>query len=334
MSEINLGQFIKNAFNYSIGKPVTQQPTKTSQENFQKAQQQVARLVNETMQNIQTNFVRQADILNTQNLLRQLNSFEQSAMMKDLYSFPRDMKDLMLLLVKEGANLSAANAKDLNALLSQTLDMSKLMILLQTSGKNAAEKLTKMITTLNQSGIYNTQQLKEMTALINACIPAADTQPAAMLKNLMVMYLPWLPLHEQGTFNLQVADESEKKGSDSENIVTITVNTSTYGMIRATIYLEGKKLDVEINCPENFPKNEFKETLAHEATGYDMESGISFTTRKSNDSSEKKETNVSITNSSKISPHLLLIIHMVINAIMALDKKAQLVVDREKKMDS
>ena len=65
-----------------------------------------------------------------------------------------------------------------------------------------------------------------------------------------------------------------------------------------------------------------------------MESGISFTTRKSNDSSEKKETNVSITNSSKISPHLLLIIHMVINAIMALDKKAQLVVDREKKMDS
>lgn len=334
MSEINLGQFIKNAFNYSIGKPVTQQPTKNTQENFQKAQQQITQLVNETMNNIQNNFVRQSDILNTQNLLKQLNSFEQSAMMKDLYSFPKDMKDLMLLLVKEGANLSAANAKDLNSLLSQTLDMSKLMILLQTSGKNASEKLAKMITTLNHSGIYNTQQLKEMTALINACIPAANTQPSAMLKNLMVMYLPWLPLQEQGTFNLQVADENEKKGSDSENIVTITVNTYAYGIIRATIYLEGKKLDVEINCPESFPKNEFKETLANEATGYDMDSGISFTTRKSDETSQNKGTDISITNSSKISPHLLLIIHMVINAIMALDKKAALVSEREHKLDS
>lgn len=55
--------------------------------------------------------------------------------------------------------------------MKQDIDISKILVLLQTNGKAALEKLQKMITTMNQSGIYDTRQLKEMSVLINACIP-------------------------------------------------------------------------------------------------------------------------------------------------------------------
>lgn len=328
MSEIGLGQFIKNAFNYSIGKPVNQQPTQSAQENFQKAQQNTMKMINETVQNIQRNFVQQTDVMNTQMQLKLLNSMERSMMLKDLYNFPRDMKDLMLLLVKDNAMSTVLLAKDMNALLSQTLDLSKLMVLLQTSGKGAAEKLTKIIQTLNQSGIYNTQQLKEMTALINACIPTAETSQAVMLKNLMIMYLPWLPLSDPNGLNIGFEEEDEKKGSDSENVVTITITTKSFGLVKATIFKDNSDLNIEINCTENFPKKEFQEAIKTESTGYDLNSGLSFTTRKSTEQTTKDEASINITKSAKISPHLLLIIHTVINLIMALDKKAQLVENR------
>lgn len=335
MSELSLGQFIKNAFNYSIGKQVTQQPTHTANENFQQAQQQTMKMLNETMQNIQNNFLRQADVMNTQMQLRQLNSLEQQMMLKDLFNFPKEMKDLMIMFAKDSAGSAILANKDIMALLGQNIDMSKLMLLLQTGGKNAAEKLTKLIQTLNQSGIYDVRQMKEMTALINACVPAADTTPAAMIKSLMIMYLPWLPLNEQAAFNMSCDGENEQKNADSQNVVTIIINTLTFGEIKAVIYKDDNNISMEINCVETFPKKEFQEILKSETTGYSLESGISFTTRKVpvENSQEGNKAGVHISQSSKVSPHLLLIIHTVINAIVTLDKKAQLLESRSSKMD-
>lgn len=332
MSEIGLGQFIKNAFNYSIGKPVNQQPSQSANENFQKAQQNTMKMLNETMQNIQNNFVRHADIMNTQMQLKQLNSMERQMLLKDLFNFPKDIKDLLVNFLKENASATMLSTKDLNALMSQTLDMSKLMLLLQTNGKSAAEKMTKMIATLNQSGIYNTQQLKELTALINACIPSADTTPAAMIKSLMIMYLPWLPLNEQTSFNIGY-EADEKQNSDSENVVTIMINTKSFGLVKVMIFKDANDLHIEVNCSEEFPKKEFQESIKSEATGYDLDSGVSFTTRKSSGKEEKKDADINITQAAKVSPHLLLIIHTVINLIMKLDKNAQLVEGRSRQLD-
>ena len=93
-------------------------------------------------------------------------------------------------IVTQGKTVSS---KELASLMTKELDLSKILVLSQTNGKVALEKLSKMIATMNQSGIYNTQQLKEMSVLINACIPANDASQAQILKSLMVMYLPWSP---------------------------------------------------------------------------------------------------------------------------------------------
>ena len=52
MSKIGLGQFLKNVFDYSTGKQPTQQPGRVANENFQKAQNEAARQLNQVAQNI------------------------------------------------------------------------------------------------------------------------------------------------------------------------------------------------------------------------------------------------------------------------------------------
>lgn len=332
MSEISLGQFIKNAFNYSLGKPMNQPPAAQSNENFNQIQQANIKIVNETVQNLQRNIMQHADIMNTQMQLKQLNDLERSMMLKDLFNFPKDMKALMEMLVKTGT-MQALTANDLKSLFSQNLDLSKLMHLLQTNGKNAEEKLSKMIATLNRSGIYETRQLKEMTTLINACIPMPDTSSAAMIKTLLLMYLPWLPLAENTGFNIGYEEDENKKGSDSENIITIMITTRSFGLVKVLIYLEKSDLNIEINCSEEFPKKEFNESIKSESTGYSLNTDVSYTVRKTakEEEAKKPETNINITKSAKISPHLLLAIHTIINLVLELDKRAGLVEDRSKR---
>ncbi len=45
MSEISLGQFIKNVFDYSTGKMPAQQPGKVANEKFQRAQNEAMKMV-------------------------------------------------------------------------------------------------------------------------------------------------------------------------------------------------------------------------------------------------------------------------------------------------
>ena len=187
MSDLSLGQFLKNVFDYSTGKPVQQQPGKVANENFQRAQNETMKMVQQTAQNITQNFVQQQNILQTQMMLKELSRTEQSWLMKHMFDFPENIAQLLEQIVTNGKTVSA---QELASLMKQELDISKILVLLQTNGKTALEKVAKMIATMNQSGIFNTQQLKEMSVLINACIPANDASQTQILKSLMIMYLP------------------------------------------------------------------------------------------------------------------------------------------------
>ncbi|MBQ8636150.1 hypothetical protein IJ425_08380, partial [bacterium] len=107
MSEINLGQFIKNVFDYSTGKPVQQQPGKVANENFQRAQNEVMKTIQQTAQNIAQNFVRNQDILNTQMMLKELSNIERTMLLKQIFDFPESITQLMEQVVAQGKNLTA-----------------------------------------------------------------------------------------------------------------------------------------------------------------------------------------------------------------------------------
>ncbi len=329
MAEIGLGQFLKNVFDYSTGKPVQQQPGKVANENFQKAHNEAVRAINQTMQNIAQNFVRQQDIMNTQMQLKELSNSERSMLLKNLFDFPPSMKDLAMFLA---ANGKAIAHKELAAMMTQEIDISKLILLMQANGKSALEKIQKMITTMNQSGIYDTRQLKEMTALINACIPASDASAPQVLKSLMVMYLPWLPLNESVGFNFGADENSEGKKSSGEDVITVIITTKNYGIVKILIYKEESGYNLDVNCSETFPKEELTKGVSEEGKALGINSEISYSVRKSTPEEAADETKVEFSKTAKVSPSLLYIIHAMIKLVTEIDQRAGLVQARKESL--
>lgn len=320
MSEIGLGQFLKNVFDYSTGKPPTQQPGKVANENFQKAQNEAVRQIQQTVQNIAQNFVRQNDIMNTQMQLKDLTNAERSMLLKNLFDFPSNIKDIAAFLAAENKVL---NAKELQLLMTQPLDISKLLVLMQTNGKTAMEKITKMIATMNQSGIYNTTQLKEMAILVNACIPANDASASQILKSFMIMYLPWLPIHGAMEFNIGSEGGKDGKSGSDEDTITVIITTKNYGMVKIFLYKEEGGYNLDVNCSEDFPKEKFNAEIKtkSEDASLNLKKNVVYTTRKAS-TDEKKESDeakVEFSKSSKISPQLLIVIHSLIKIVMEID---------------
>ena len=321
MSEINLGQFIKNVFDYSTGKMPAQQPGKTANENFQRVQQEAMKAVQQAAQNIADNMSRQQDILNTQMMLKQLSSPEQSWLMKHMFDFPENLSQLLEQIVTQGKTVTS---KELASLMTKELDLSKILVLLQTNGKSALEKLSKMIATMNQSGIYNTQQLKEMSVLINACIPANDASQAQILKSLMVVYLPWLPLNESVGFNFGSDSSEEGQKNAGEDMITIIITTKSYGIVKILLYKEEQGFSMDVNCSESFPKERFNESVKLE-NALHLTENPSYTVRKDNEHNEEnKEMKVEFSKSAKVSPQLLIIIHSIIRIITEIDNQGSL----------
>ena len=323
MSKIGLGQFLKNVFDYSTGKQPTQQPGQVANENFQKAQNDAMRQLNQTAQNIAQNFVRQQDVMITQMQLREFTQQERAMLLKQLFDFPSNIKDIATFLATENKVLTA---KELQLLMLQPLDISKLTVLLQTNGKGAMEKLAKMVATMHQSGIYDTKQLKEMVTLVNACIPASDASATQVIKNLMIMYLPWLPLNGPVNFEMAFGGGDDDKNSEMDDSISVIITTKNFGIVKIFIFNDSGKYNIDLNCSEEFPKAKFNNALkiACEITSVPIDEKVIYTNRKTSDTLKNSEINVEFAKAGKISPQLLMVVYSLINIVIELDNNCNL----------
>jgi len=315
MNKINLGQFIKNIFDYSTGKPVKQQPSKIANEKFLNAQNEMIKTIQKTAQNIAQNYVQNQDILNTQMMLKELSKMEKTMLLRQMFDFPESLTQLMEQFIVQDKSLTI---KEIAKLMAKELDISKLVILMQSNGKGALEKLSKLIATMNQSGIYNTQQLKEMSVLINACIPTAETPQTQVLKNLMIMYLPWLPLNESTEFNIDTGTDNEEVHKNNDDEIIIFITTKNFGTIKIILFKENNEYQLCINCPKNFPKERFNNFIQNENCIH-IKSTPTYTIRQSEHEEKKETLKIEFTQSTKVSPQLLIIIHALIRIISELD---------------
>ena len=183
------------------------------------------------------------------------------------------------------------------------------------------------MTAASKNGVSDLTQLKDTAKLINASIALASTDnPAQTLKTLMLLYLPWLPLHEGVGFDLDVETASES-GSDGESLLIITITTVNYGVVKAVIFLENQNsVQINIECDEKFPKDELMLRLQSEQKNYSMQSVISFDTKKSSENTPKPEvTNakINMSHTTEISPYLLLAAHSIIRNTIELDRNPE-----------
>lgn len=250
----------------------------------------------------------------------------QAQILAQLQGLTTTMADEMINL--QLVNQLQTSLKKLEILSGGMINLSDISILLQKNGKEALTKLIMSMTEASKSGITDLSQMKEMAKLINASISiAAENNPQKTLKLLLMLYLPWLPLEDGVGFDLEIQPKSEDK-EESDSILVITISTINYSIVRATLILEtSNSVQVQIECQENFPKDELKHRIDGEQKFYAMDSVLSFETNNNiiNSKTEAKQSaSINMSQTTEINPYLLLMAHTIIKHTIDIDNNKTL----------
>ncbi len=240
------------------------------------------------------------------------------------------LQGLSTTTAKEMVNIQLASQvqgslKNLEILSGGMIRLDQIALLFQKNGKDAITKLIMSMTEASKSGIRDLSQMKEMAKLINASVSiAAENNPQKTLKLLLMLYLPWLPLEDGVGFDLEIQQKSEAK-DETDSILTITVTTLNYGVVRATLILEtSNSVHVQLETGEKFPKKELLSRIEDEQKHYAMNSVISFETNNNIKPLEaaKQSANINMSQTTQINPYLLLMAHTLIKHIIDIDNSA------------
>lgn len=218
-----------------------------------------------------------------------------------------------------------ASLKNLEILSGGMINLNQVALMFQVNGKEALTKLIMSMTEASKSGITDLSQMKEMAKLVNASIAiASENNPPKTLKLLLMLYLPWLPLEDGVGFDLEIQQKSED-ASESDSILVITLTTINYGMIKATLILEtSNSVQVNIECCEDFPKQELQLRIEGEQKFYAMNSVLSFTGKSADKTDSSQSANVNMSKTTEINPYLLLMAHSIIKHIIDIDNNKTL----------
>src|SRR5574344_255515 len=255
-----------------------------------------------------------------------MNAFEtteNSMYLKDLMKLPKDLKEVLALLQNNSSN--TASAQEMSELLNSNLSMSTIAELLQKGGKEAMNKLVFAMAEASRQGMTDLSQLKDTIKLVNASISAMSSDnPNMILKNFMLLYLPWLPLQEGVDFELDI-ETSEGENGEDETTLTIMISTRNYGNIKTIIILNGmNNFDITISCIEKFPKEELLKRINSESNLHALQPKVNFESKeeKANDEQRPHQAKVSLSNLKDVNPFLLMLANALIRHTIELDNLA------------
>ena len=229
----------------------------------------------------------------------------------------------MINVNKMVLNQMQSALKNLTISSTAMINLSDIALMIQTNGKDAIAKLITTMANSAKLGVQDLSQLKETAKLINASIAtAAQNDSAQTMKLLMLLYLPWLPLQEGVGFDLEIETGGSKEENDS--ILVITITTINYGNVVATLILESSNsVHVNIECIKEFPKDELLMRIENDEKHYSMESVVSFETssnKPKQESQEKPQAKINMSNTNEVNPFLLLMSHTIIRHVIEIDK--------------
>lgn len=269
---------------------------------------------------------------------QQIQNAELSYVLKDLFNMQKDL-DWLFASLTNNKLPSQMQKQDLaQLLLNSQLDLSKLKLFMHENGKDALSKLFNMAANYSQSGSgIKSSQMSEIIAILNACTPNADTSQIQVLKNLMLLYLPWLPLGEQN-FTIQTGNGNNGSDEDKESQDTITVLISTvnFGNIQLLIFKsDNSVINFNIYASGDFPKDIVIKQITAEAKEYNVQTSMLFEKKEALSKQEKNEnisTKVSVNTGKHVNPFLILMAQLAVTVIINLDKNISLLENRKEKL--
>lgn len=282
----------------------------------------MAQQVNQAQQAAQSNLPQKA--------MAAMDANEKSALLKDLLKLPSDMKEFLNQNTRNNA-MMMLNVKIDPAFLAKKLEVSQLMQILMQNSQEGSQKLMQLIAQTARNG-GDVRQLKELMTLLNNNIAAANVSNEAnqMLKNLVLLYLPFIPLkdnkEDELDFELNFFEE-EKTGKEGEEgepsqSVNVMIKTNNYGNVRAYLELRPPNdLTTLLYCRDDFPKGMLEKLFAEEAKEINLKSNfISETVKSQTQAPGDDGGSVKITAQSSVNSYLLLITYSLIRLVVSIDK--------------
>lgn len=263
----------------------------------------------------------QESILQTQEALKEFTDTDKSALVKEMLNMPEDMRDLLKLLSNKNENLTNA-------------EFMKMLTMLNINGKEAMAKLSKLLVIFGQNNLKGTEKLQEIYTIMNAFTAGTAQNASQLMKNIILLYLPWLPIGESNNFELGLKEtESKGDGSDDDNSesdsIVVFIQTVNYSNVKVTLYKEIRQnVKMFVECVPSFPKDELQDMIKGDAQKLNVSAQVDFapTTTKEIVKNDEQDFNVNV--SKFINPYLMLMAQAVIKAVIAIDKHTSLIEKR------
>ena len=274
----------------------------------------------------------QQQLQNSQMLMAEMENTERAILVKDLLNLPQTLQELVSTLQNQKAVNQFQNMQTL-----QNLNIAQLMQLMQTNGKEALAKIMQMSGMLNKMGGTDNKQMQELQFIVNACMPNANMTNTQFIKNLILLYLPWLPIGENNNFDIEFSSSEEKEKTDeTDDTITILIQTENYGNVKVLLMIEkANKIDIIVNCAKVFPKEELLQKLNESSKEFKLESKIAVNEHETIQKTElDKSRKVHMSGASVLNPYILLMAHAVIRYTIEIDKSKTLVTKRKQKSET
>ena len=211
----------------------------------------------------------------------------------------------------------------------------KILSELNVNGKDAMAKLSKLLVIFGQNNLKGAEKLQEIYTIMNAFTAGSAQNASQLMKNIILLYLPWLPIGESNNFDLGLretpskGDGDDEDNSESDSII-VFIQTVNYSNVKVTIYKEQRQ-DVKmfVECVPSFPKDELQQMVQGDAQKLNVHAQVDFaaTTNKNQTKNEEQDFNVNV--SKFINPYLMLMAQAVIKAVIEIDKHTSLIEKRK-----
>ena len=264
--------------------------------------------------------------MQTQEALKEFTQEDKSAFIKNMLDLPEDMSQLLKMLANKDKNLT-------------NTEFMKLLSMLNVNGKDAAAKLSKLMVFLGANNIKGAEKLQEVYSIVNALASGATQSASQLMKNVILLYLPWLPIGENNNFEIGLNETVKEKGKNGDNddgdtaesdSIAIFIQTVNYSNVKVNLYKgEGNQINMFVDCVESFPKDQLQQMIKGDSTRLNVNTEMSFSKTGNKSAEKNKEADFSVNVSKFINPYLMLMAQAVITAVISIDKHTSLIEKRQ-----
>ena len=198
------------------------------------------------------------------------------------------------------------------------INLNDLSKTLKHNGHDARSKLILAMASASKQGIDNSQLASTMK-LVSQSIAVEENNPASILKNIIMLYLPWYPLQEGVGFNLSI--ETMPGSSDFSSLLKVFIQTRNYGNVNGSlVLLSGNAVDMNIQCNETFPKSDLLERMKDVTQNHSIQSNITVEERaQMANEMANQQAKVNLSSTYELNPFLLLMAHSFIKNTIIID---------------